>query len=450
MEIGKTRKFLKSRLQQDTTTFYGFENEREHIKNLFLRAKDGESNSALLIGPKKCGKTTLVNSVLLEMLQDKKFVEKTLLILLNGLIHTDDRLALKSTTIQMNLEKEVEGKTFSSFSENLTFLLSCLKSGKDTQRLIFIIEEFDLFCAHHNQTLLYNLFDVAQSAQTPICVLGITHRLDVIELLEKRVKSRFSHRQIFLLPNSDDFETYFKIFKELLKLPTTQENNEYIKNNLSIPKNVFREIKLPFLRRLFNPSEYMFSKKHITDWNKAIDQLAKKEKVISTLENLFNTSVTIATLKLFLFQVVSNLNETHQKIEDNEMVKLIENLLFEDNKVKLLTGLSVLELCILIAIKHHCEIYDNDPFNFEIILTRYNKFALKSSTMQNIDREVILKAFENLKYQEFIGSIGIEGKIQKEYQMHKLLIFPDQIEKAIQRYQNLPTEVDHWSKSSIF
>jgi hypothetical protein len=46
-------------------------------------------------------------------------------------------------------------------------------------------------------------------------------------------------------------------------------------------------------------------------------------------------------------------------------------------------------------------------------------------------------------------AIGIEGRVQKEYQMHKLQIFPDQITKAIQKYQNLPTEVEHWSKSCI-
>ena len=84
---------------------------------------------------------------------------------------------------------------FGSFAENLAFLLACLKAGnKKSKSVMFILEEFDLFCSHHNQTLLYNLFDISQSAQAPICVLGITCRLDVIELLEKRVKSRFSHR----------------------------------------------------------------------------------------------------------------------------------------------------------------------------------------------------------------------------------------------------------------
>jgi origin recognition complex subunit 4 len=71
-----------------------------------------------------------VNSVLLELLHEKSFTTNTIIIALNGLIHTDDRHALKSITTQMNLDKQVEGKVFNSFSENLTFLLSCLKTGE--------------------------------------------------------------------------------------------------------------------------------------------------------------------------------------------------------------------------------------------------------------------------------------------------------------------------------
>lgn len=41
---------------------------------------------------------------------------------------------------------------------------------------------------------------------------------DILELLEKRVKSRFSHRQMHLM-NSFGFPQYLKIFKEQLSLP---------------------------------------------------------------------------------------------------------------------------------------------------------------------------------------------------------------------------------------
>lgn len=109
----------------------------------------------------------LINSVLKELSALKSFKDNALIVKLHGLVHTDDRIALKDTTRQMQLENVVGDKVFGTFAENLSFLLDCLKSGDKTcsQPVIFILDEFDLFCEHHNQTLLYNLFDVAQSTQ---------------------------------------------------------------------------------------------------------------------------------------------------------------------------------------------------------------------------------------------------------------------------------------------
>lgn len=60
MDFNEAREFLKKRLLKDKTTLYGFEEEKEQIKNLFVRtAKHSESNSAILIGPKKSGKSTV-------------------------------------------------------------------------------------------------------------------------------------------------------------------------------------------------------------------------------------------------------------------------------------------------------------------------------------------------------------------------------------------------------
>ncbi|KAK2143553.1 hypothetical protein LSH36_832g01002, partial [Paralvinella palmiformis] len=95
-----------------------------------------------------------------------------------GLLQTDDRLSLKEITRQLQLENTVGNRVFGSFAENLHFLLEALKSGgKRSKSILFLLDEFDLFAHHKNQTLLYNLFDVAQSAQAPICVVGLTTRL---------------------------------------------------------------------------------------------------------------------------------------------------------------------------------------------------------------------------------------------------------------------------------
>lgn len=121
----------------------------------------------------------------------------------------------------MELNDAVEGRVFGSNAENLLFLLACLKqSNKNKSKsVIFILDHFDLFCAHPKQSLLYNLFDVVQSAQAAICVIGLTSRNDVLELLEKRVKSRFSHRQISLYPGNVEFRDRIDLYKQIMKLP---------------------------------------------------------------------------------------------------------------------------------------------------------------------------------------------------------------------------------------
>ena len=85
--------------------------------------------------------------------------------------------------------------------------------GVTSQAVIFVIDEFDMFTYHPRQTLLYNLFDIAQARKAPIAVLGCTGKVDVVEMLEKRVKSRFSHRYVFV-PPARSIPAYWEICKQ--------------------------------------------------------------------------------------------------------------------------------------------------------------------------------------------------------------------------------------------
>jgi origin recognition complex subunit 4 len=87
------------------------------------------------------------------------------------------------------------------------------RADETAKSVVFVLDEFDLFTTHPRQTLLYNLFDIAQARKAPIVVLGLTTRIDVVETLEKRVKSRFSHRYVHLsLPKS--LPAFWEICKE--------------------------------------------------------------------------------------------------------------------------------------------------------------------------------------------------------------------------------------------
>lgn len=88
-------------------------------------------------------------------------------------------------------------------SSQLPGLISLLPTlSKPT---IVVLDGFDLFALHPRQSLLYCLLDTAQTCRAGaqskgLAVIGITSRMDTINILEKRVKSRFSGRMIRTAP----------------------------------------------------------------------------------------------------------------------------------------------------------------------------------------------------------------------------------------------------------
>ncbi|KAM6465216.1 origin recognition complex subunit 4 isoform 3-T8 [Liasis olivaceus] len=333
--ISEVQKLLRERFchLNPNGKLFGLEHQYKHLLELLKHtAINGESNSVLIIGPRGSGKTLLICHVLKKILEIKQVRDNVLQVHLNGLLQTSDRIALKEITRQLNLENVVGDKVFGNFAENLAFLLEALKRGDRDHScpVLFILDEFDLFVHHKNQTLLYNLLDVSQSAQTPIAVIGLTCRLDILELMEKRVKSRFSHRQIHLM-NSFDFKTYLNICKEQLSLPP------------EFPEKSF-----------------------IQKWNKNIQSLLEDLKVQDVLQNQFHYSKDLRCLFMLLMLASNNITASHPYIRVSDFLEA-SRLCRMDTKANIVHGLSVLELCLIIAMKHLNDIYEGEPFNFQMV-----------------------------------------------------------------------------------
>jgi len=220
--------------QKRTIPLTGLKEEYRKVYQLVeATVTAGESNSMLLIGARGSGKTTLVNKVIDELSKNQK--DNFYAVRLNGFIHTDDKLALREIWRQLGREMEVEedeGKGLAkSYADTLAVLLSILSHPNESQTsndddavaksVVFVMDEFDLFASHPRQTLLYNLLDIAQSRKAPIAVLGLTTRIDVSEGLEKRVKSRFSHRYVHLgLPRT--LSAFTDIIRSAIGLQTDE------------------------------------------------------------------------------------------------------------------------------------------------------------------------------------------------------------------------------------
>ncbi|XP_076011336.1 origin recognition complex subunit 4 [Genypterus blacodes] len=417
--ISQAQRIFRERFchQQVPERAEGVEAQHKHLLELLKRtAVHGESNSVLIVGPRGAGKTMLLKCVLRELLEEKDVQKNLLQVHLNGLLQTDDRIALKEITRQLHLENVVGDKVFGSFAENLAFLLEALKKGdrSSSRPVLFVLDEFDLFAHHKNQTLLYNLLDVSQSAQAPVAVVGLTGRLDVLELLEKRVKSRFSHRQIHLLSS-----------------PTFCQYLDRVRTQLSLPDG-FPDGK--------------FSQ----EWNDGIKTLCEDKVAEEVLQRHFNSSKDFRSMHMLLMLCVSRVTVAKPAIKAADLLEA-SRLCTADTNANMLHGLSILELCLIIAMKHLNDIYEGEPFNLQMVHNEFKKFLQrKSHSLYNFEQPVIMKAFEHLQQLELIRPAdGSGAKTQREYQLMRLMLDHSQIMAALQRYPQCPTDVKQWATSAF-
>lgn len=452
-QIKLTRKYLKCKIMQDNLTFRGHDQEKQHLYDLMKRTiVNGEAHSAFVIGPAGCGKTTLINAALSELSQEVDLEDNAVIVKLNGLLHHDDKVALKRITAQMQLENVVGDKVFGSFAANLSFLLSCMKTGMDRKckSMVFVLDELDMFChAGLGQTLLYNLFDITHNKVAPICVIGITRSVNITELLEKRVKSRYSNRNIFLYPlnsvTESPVESTTKLFVQLLSLPSVKKDKQI----LSVPDEVLFNFHV-------NLTEFKeLCPDFVKLWNEHVGELFRDCKVSDAVEKLCYFTNDEQIFRNVLYQLVSRLSVDKPYIDVASVVTTIDKTVEADDTVLLLQSLSILELSLVIAMKHGLEIFDGQPMNFEMILHRYTKFANTNSSSQTVPRPVILKAFEHLQSLKIIAPIRNDdgqatcSKVQKEYQLYTLCLPLDDVDRAVKGFRALPTEISHWYSGSV-
>lgn len=162
----------------------------------------------------------------------------------------------------------------------------------------------------------------------------------------------------------------------------------------------------PYMMKIFDLNNYYgkIDNTWITKWNLSIEELFQNSTVLSYFELLHEFDNCLSTLKTFLYQLIGCLNDVHLFITVNDVKELYLEQYDNDNKVSYICDLSVLEICLIITIKKHCEIYDREPFNFEIIYTRFQKFENSTNTFaekRKVERSVIWKSYEHLKVKKY-------------------------------------------------
>lgn len=353
----------------------GLEEEYEKVHTMVEQTVlAGEGNSMLLIGARGSGKSALINAVLRDLSKNNR--EQYHVIRLSGFIQTDDKLALREIWRQLGQEMEIDEEgPARNYADTLSTLLALLSyspeslDGENNQvarSVVFVIDEFDLFTAHPRQTLLYNLFDIAQSRKAPIAVFGLTTRVNVVESLEKRVKSRFSHRYVHMsLPKS------LLIFQQICKsalqiLPEELAINEQLKMASGPPKNV---PKMSETHRDDSPS--------LTTWNRSVESFLASSEVSRYMSRVYHTNKSIPTALTGFYMPVT-------LCSTNSPTLISDTLRFDtlsqppDSKLTILPALSSLALALLISAARLDVILDTDTCNFNMVYDEYSNLAAKA------------------------------------------------------------------------
>ncbi|KAF2733008.1 hypothetical protein EJ04DRAFT_553680 [Polyplosphaeria fusca] len=351
------------------TPLVGVDSEYKTVHQLVEHTVSaGEGNSMLLIGARGSGKTALVNHVLSEVAKDNS--QDFHVIRLNGFIHTDDKIALREIWRQLGkeMDMEEEGGLSKNYADTLTTLLALLSHpdelhGEATEQVakavVFVMDEFDLFAMHPRQTLLYNLFDIAQSRKAPIAVLGLTTRIDVTNSLEKRVKSRFSHRYVHL-----SLAKTFTVFQEMCKASLLVQQDQ-----LSIEERaILCSAATPNKKAKKSTQPDVLS-----EWNAHVESLfASKTFLTNHLLSTFNLTKSIPSVLTSFLLPSTTLSPSALSLAPSNLFSA------PDSHLSLLPTLSTLALSLLIATARLDIIHDSDTCNFNMAYDEYVSLASKA------------------------------------------------------------------------
>ena len=444
--------------KDDHSLIYSLRRTRDDLVSQLLPTVSGRENSiaVCLSGARGVGKTAVVEAALatLQKLNNgvKKGTEgkevKFPVVRLSGLIHADDSIGMREVARQLrpsyqmwdddeidddevfdndfvddvvfstgNSTNATNNKVASNMRENYNFVEETLRLLEGAKRTaVFVLDDFDLFARKgKKQTFLYSMLDLLQQKHAQIAIIAVTSRHDVEEILEKRVKSRFTARycviesQTCIAPlcidertgkplqdqngkdrvdetsiatNPKQFEEFLsERVRNYLKVVIPDHNNNKSKDvNSGVPSVLFTE----------------YGKAAIKMWNCAVNiavnapEVKMRLQTIATLDNVPRTASDIAISALIAFQARTmfsgssaraitatgggesnlethgnnnNRNETDEKFSSSDLVLALQE--FTRNAfVENLKSCSLLELLLCVAAyRLH---FTRDRFHFTI------------------------------------------------------------------------------------
>ncbi|KAG8864104.1 hypothetical protein FRB96_006978 [Tulasnella sp. 330] len=372
----------------------------------------GEGNSCLVWGHRGSGKSRVVNQALANISSANPIIVR-----LTAEAQHNDRLAMREMARQLMRQTgtsfaipedgaEDDGADVSGLNQSANMVpnahLPAMISTLITlpRPTIVVLESFDLFAGHARQALLYCLLDTVQSCHAHtsggastssnagaggIAVVGVTTRNDCLNLLEKRVKSRFSGRSIRVGPPST-IEEYKGVAKGILRTPLTVDDLRGRDDELPDDNEVLLE-------------------EWDTVWEAAIQTFMSNKEVSKVLRDLYTTTRDVRTLARVLIDPVLALSPNSPWLSTRILRESYANQL-PRSKYHFLPTLSYACLSLLIA-GYHVSNKGHDVFNFEILWSNFSRQVDRTASMPvmldgasvgmiKVPKSIMFSAFDTL------------------------------------------------------
>ncbi|KAK4055525.1 origin recognition complex subunit 4 [Microbotryomycetes sp. JL201] len=357
--------------------------------------QDGTGNCLMLIGARGVGKTMITERCLF-ILDQVYGRDQYIPVRLNGLVHTTDRMALRSIAWQLKSHgfEEFDGD-WSSNAATMTTLLRMLEPATDPNSVaekpvIIVLDEFDLFALHPRQSFLYCLLDIVQGnrRKAGMGVFGLSSRTDCLAILEKRVRSR-CQSQVHHMVLNNNYSDYIKLAKSLLSVAAVEGGERQA------------------LLREWNEEVQAF-----IDDNAVQDYLRRQWVTFGNTPTQLRLALTHVIHKAEAQArraILTNGDQTTVELPTFDVAELPVEAAAASRDDLALNQLNILELTVCIAAKHMRTMHDN-TINLEMLYRCYSEHVGRGKihvSTKPFSRSAFIMAFDRLRAQQlFLPHLG--------------------------------------------
>lgn len=363
---------------------------------------NGANNSLLLMGARGSGKTITVERALYKVASkfngdggrtttNTPFMG---IVRLYGNVHNDERVAFREIASQLCDTFGLKFVKTASLGENISFLNQILLTLQQAQKfLCFVLEDFDMFAHRNKQTLLYCLLDALQKSRVKASVIGTTTRHDCIDLLEKRVKSRFSHRTYLLHPPK------YEKWKGTTGNDASQEGEcgvqcqgglEVLQDMLTLPEQAFPDAQ------------------HAALHNEAVARAIQHSSTLPALKKYVESRSSLHDLRNVAVYIANHMWCQERKegrlkvLTDVPTEECISQACFtltnaiDRGMQSYIAGLSIVELLMLAACYRAAKKRNEEAINFEMAYQEFAIYCASGDHVDNYSKSGGFRAFERL------------------------------------------------------